>query len=406
MSKRKRSATERENFTERWLGALSVPEERETIYDEKIPTLGLKLEPTGKKTFFWFRSVGKKLTWKTIGPWPDISLEEARATAEGYNAQLARWKLDGCRGASPFEIQRGELTLGQLLEEYIAKHIRAHAHHPEEAESEIRYKLGTHLSAWQGRKLSEIRRSDVLNLHATIGEKHRAAANRLIEDLRAAFNWAIKAELWRGENPAAKVELFHEKARTRFVQPDEMPRLFAALKTETNPDVVDFVNLSLWTGARKSDILGMRWQDLALEDNRWNVPDPKNRQSYQIALTPEAVTILRKRLSRRRNGNTWVFPSFGKSGHLVDLKKRWKTLVARAGIKDLRQHDLRRTLGSWQAAQGASLQIIGKSLGHRSVQATAIYSQLDLDPVRESVNSAARAIIAASKKRLKEAGRG
>jgi len=83
-------------------------------------------------------------------------------------------------------------------------------------------------------------------------------------------------------------------------------------------------------------------------------------------------------------------------------------LLKRAGLadKDLRQHDLRRTLGSYQAAGGTSLGIIGKSLGHKSLAATAIYAQLDLDPVRESVLSATRTMIAASKKKPKQLGAG
>ena len=70
--------------------------------------------------------------------------------------------------------------------------------------------------------------------------------------------------------------------------------------------------------------------------------------------------------------------------------------------KNLRQHDLRRTLGSYQAAGGTSLGIIGKSLGHKSLAATAIYAQLDLDPVREAVLTATRTMIAASKKKPKQ----
>jgi site-specific recombinase XerD len=396
-----RAATERINFTERRIESLASPKRR-IIYDEKVQALGLKLEPTGKKGFFWFRAVAGKPTWKTIGPWPDISLDTARQKAAEYNGKLAEWQKEGSRGPNPFETPRGELTLGQLIDDYIAKHIRSHAHHPDRAVREIRYVMKNDLSAWQNRKVSAIARKEVLDLHAAIGEKHKPAANKLLELLRAAINWAIEQQIFRGENPAAKIALFHKVKRTRFIQPNEMPKLFAALKTEPNRDVVDFINLSLWTGARKSDVLSMRWQDISLEDNRWLVPDPKNREPYQIALTPEAVTILKKRLNERCDGNTWVFPSYGRTGHVVDFKKRWKSLLVRAGLSDLRQHDLRRTLGSWQAGQGVSLQIIGKSLGHRSVAATQIYSQLNLDPVRESVQAATKAMIVAGRKKPKQ----
>jgi hypothetical protein len=92
----------------------------------------------------------------------------------------------------------------------------------------------------------------------------------------------------------------------------------------------------------------------------------------------------------------YVFPSWGAAGHITEPKAAWKRIIDRAGIKDLRLHDLRRTLGSWQAATGASLSIIGRSLGHKNVATTAVYARLDLDPVRASVNTAADAIMAAA----------
>jgi integrase len=80
----------------------------------------------------------------------------------------------------------------------------------------------------------------------------------------------------------------------------------------------------------------------------------------------------------------------------MEPKTAWKRILTRAGIQDLRIHDLRRTLGSWQAATGASLPIIGKSLGHKSLGATQIYARLNLDPVRESLNKATDALLQAA----------
>ena len=148
----------------------------------------------------------------------------------------------------------------------------------------------------------------------------------------------------------------------------------------------------------------MRWRDLSLDNNRWEIPHPKNRTPYVVPLTPEAVRILKRAAGSARKGSEWVFPSNAGARTLKNFKRGWKELVKRASLadKDLRQHDLRRTLGSYQAAGGTSLGIIGKSLGHKSLAATAIYAQLDLDPVRESVLSATRTIIAASKKKPKQ----
>jgi integrase len=86
----------------------------------------------------------------------------------------------------------------------------------------------------------------------------------------------------------------------------------------------------------------------------------------------------------------------GESNHIVDLKRPWAALLARAKIENLRIHDLRRSLGSWMAGAGASLPIIGRALGHQSGEATAIYARLSLDPVRESIATATTAMLAAA----------
>ena len=116
------------------------------------------------------------------------------------------------------------------------------------------------------------------------------------------------------------------------------------------------------------------------------IPETKSGEPVTLALPPAAMTILQTR--KVDSSSEWVFPGKGATEHLMEPKTAWKRIIARAGIKDLRIHDLRRTLGSWQAAAGSSLPIIGKSLGHKSLGATQIYARLNLDPVRASVNKA------------------
>src|ERR1700730_10751646 len=96
----------------------------------------------------------------------------------------------------------------------------------------------------------------------------------------------------------------------------------------------------MWTGARRSDILSMRWSDIFLDDNRWQVRHPKNDKPYDVPLTPEAIEIVRNRrqlqtdATKRRGktltnveGTVWVFPSRGRTGHVVDLKGAWRKLL-------------------------------------------------------------------------------
>ncbi len=141
----------------------------------------------------------------------------------------------------------------------------------------------------------------------------------------------------------------------------------------------------------------MNWKDINLENKTWRIEETKNGEPQIIHLPEQAIEILARRLDRRYSD--WVFPSPNSaSGHIEEPKKAWKRILTSAGIDDLRIHDLRRTLGSWQAATGANSYIIGKSLGHKTQEATAIYARLNLNPVRESVNKATEAMFAAAKK--------
>lgn len=396
------------NFTKKWIEGLPMPKEKRSFhYDTATRGLGILVQPTGHKSFFWFRKVNGRPTWQTIGAFPDLSIENARQKAAEFNAKLSRWKADSYDGPNPFEKNR-DVTLGQLAADYIERQIKAHAAHPDRAVKDVTDMAKTYLTPWKNRRLGAISRRDVLGLHAKLGEQNgKVTANRVVQFLRTLYNWADKVEAWGGENPARNIKMFHEEPRTRFLQPDEMPRLFRALGSEASFDLQDFVLLALFTGARRNDVLSMRWENLSLSDNRWEVPKPKNRKPYQVALTPEVVETLQKRMERRKNDSPWVFPSRGKTGHIVSLKKPWKELLKRAKIANLTMHDLRRTFGAYQAAKGTSLQIIGKSLGHATIAATQrSYAPLDLDPIRESVNAATQAMLAASKKKPKQLTRG
>jgi integrase len=404
----KRKPARKLNFTKRALEDLQVPRgaDRLIVFDSHTAGLGFVVFASGVRSFFHRRRVRGVAERTTLGRFADLTIEQARGEASRLNAEISEWKRSGYQGESPFEKRPEAATFSELVERYIERHVQRHASHPERAVQEVRWAVDKHLASWKNAKLSEIARADVVQVHEKIGKKHKTAANRLVQLVRRLYSWSASPDvsLYRGENPARHIKLFHESRRTRFLKPAEMPLLFTALRKEPNAALRDYVTLALWTGARRGDLLSMRWQDLSLDDNRWEIPHPKNRSPYVVPLTPEAVKILKDRW-KRSTGSEWVFPSkYGQTGHITDFKRGWKALLKRASLadKDLRQHDLRRTLGSYQAAGGTSLGIIGKSLGHKSLAATAIYAQLDLDPVRESVLSATRTMIAASKKKPKQ----
>jgi integrase len=207
---------------------------------------------------------------------------------------------------------------------------------------------------------------------------------------RAKTDWG-----WTGTNPADRVRAFKEKPRARFMDGDELPAFFKSLAIEPNRVIRDFFLIALLTGARRSNVQAMAWPQINWNRATWTVPaeQSKNGEELGIVLVPMAMRILETRNASTKS--EFVFPGVGKTGHLVEPKSAWRRILKRADIGDLRLHDLRRTLGSWQAATGASLQVIGKSLGHESLESTKVYSRLKLDSVRESVEKATNAMMLA-----------
>ena len=372
------------NFTKPALASVEPAAKgvKDYYYDQREPGLMLAVTHTGTKTFYLYKRIEGRPERLMLGRFPDLSVENARKAAQEAKGQIAT-------GANPQKDKRAirdEMTFGALFTEYLEKYSKVHKRSWAYDEREV----NKFLSHWFKRKISSIEKLEVERLHAKIGKDNGLyQANRLLERIRSIFNKAI-AWGWEGVNPAVGVQKYREKSRDRFLQPNELPRFFEALANEPNEGARDFIMLSLLTGARKSNTLAMRWKDVNLSECTWRIEETKNSDPHTIHLPKQAMEILTAR--KLASDGPWVFPGEGKSGHLADPKKAWLRILAEAGIENLRIHDLRRTLGSYQAATGANGYIIGKSLGHRSQQSTAIYARLNLDPVRASVNKATEAM--------------
>ncbi len=380
-------ADKRFNFTKKELLNLPTPPKGKRAYHYDTHTRGLTLCVTssGTKTFYLYRKIHGRAERIRIAAFPDMSIERARGAASKLNADIA----DGKNPQDEKRAISAEITLGELFDEYLERHAKVHKIKWREDAAQFR----RYLAHWKSRKLSQINRKQIHTLHAELGkERGHYAANRLLALLHTVFNKAMEWG-WSGPNPAHRVKKFREQSRERFLQPDELPRFFEAVAEEPNEAARDYVLLSLLTGARQSNVLAMRWEQVNIERATWTIPKTKNGDPHTVPLVSQAVSILRDRTEA--STSPWVLPSKSQSGHLMDPKRPWERILERAGIQDLRLHDLRRSLGSWQASTGANLSIIGKTLAHKNVSTTAIYARLSLDPVRDAMNKATDAMLQA-----------
>lgn len=377
------------NFTKRTLLALRPPEAgRVYVYDIKTPNLALCVAATGVMTFYRYGKVNGRPERIHIGRFPDVTVEMARDACRDITGRVAR-------GEDPQQERRkrGGLTFPQLFARYLEEYAKPHKKTWQHDE----YQFKRYLAMWHTWKVANVTRNDVQRWHVHLGETiGETTANRARALLSKLFAFAIENDL-HTHNPCVGVRKYRERSRERFVQSDELPRLFAALGKCRNQTFADFVRISLFVGARSGNTLRMRWDEISLARAEWRIPETKAGTAVVIPIPKAALDILRRRQTDA-DGSPWVFPSHGRSGHLASPQKSWERLCDTAGIEGLTIHDLRRSLGSWQAAAGSSELIIGKSLGHAAgSRATSVYARLNVDPVRDSMETATAAMVAAAK---------
>lgn len=391
--KGKRGLTKRIAFTVPTLSAAVCPagKPRGYLFDSRTPGLAMMVTDKGGKSFYLYRRIDGKPERVRIGGFPEVSVEQARKIVATWQGQIA----SGQNPAIERKAISRSITLGELWERWKADHARPRLRQSTLVSDESRFTVC--FGDWVGRRISTIRESDVRAKHAEIGKtRGHVTANRAIQLLRRLFYFARI-----DPNPAAgrSVELFRETTRSRFLQPDELPKLFAALESEPNQTIKDFIYLSLWTGQRRSNVQSMRWVELS--GTTWTIPPEKSksRQPILVHLTPQAMEILNQRRAARGDSE-YVLPGRGATGHLTEPKTAWRIILKRAGVENLTIHDLRRSTASWMAIGGTSLPIIGAALGHKSPSATAIYARLHGSAVAQSLDHAVDAMVKAAEKKV------
>lgn len=425
-------------FSKERLSTLPLPTtgQRATWHDTKTPGLQLRVSSTGIKTFSVYRRIKNGRPERvTLGRFPSMTVEQARKAASAVNAEIEA-------GANPAQARRAvreELSFSEMFEIFVkGKRKRNGMGLGLRTVKDYQDVLRLYLDVLSQKKLSQITRSDVKAIHQKVSRKSASQADRSLALISSVYSFALDQEYFSGENPASRVQKNPSPMRDRFAQASELPYLLEAINESSNSH---YFLLALLTGARRSNTQEMAWHDLDLDSGLWRIGMTKNGTPQNIPLSPEAVAILKERKSMFGK-SAYVFPGKGKTGHLVEPKKGWGSILKKASMRrlidllveknlisdterlqyrqllllspntanaqlaalgahlplsaydmtDLRIHDLRRTLGSWQAKTGASLTVIGKSLNHKTHQATAIYARLDLDPVRQSVNTATQAM--------------
>jgi integrase len=361
-----------------------------THYDLPVSGLGIRRNGRGKTVYcFKYRLNGKQYL-KTIGQTRfftelracEVATRMYHLAKAGKDPMVVLHELygpgrKGCQSA---------YKISDMFEWYFKTHARPYLKTRKNLENCYRAYIEPEFGS---RNVDSITRSEVQIWHAKLGTSIGVTtANKAMELLRAAFNKAIQDEIIARANPAMNIRKFKLQSRKRFLQPNEIELFLNAVDSLANKTSRDFFLMLLYTGARLSNVMAMRWDEISLSRKTWEIPMTKNGTTQVVPIIEPAMKVLEKRAAE--SSSPWVFPTNRptKTGHIACVDTAWAMVKEKSGLENLRMHDLRRTLGSWQAMNGSNVSIIAASLGHKDLNSTAIYAQLDTASVGKSMNAA------------------
>jgi len=291
--------------------------------------------------------------------------------AKGFLVGIAKDKEYAKAGIPPERRPQKTILLGQLFTEYLAwrkSHSKANTPHTLINEERL---AEYWLDSLGNTPLGEIKRADVSAIFQDITMRSSPpTANRYLAVLRGALNWAIREREYLTSNPIKGIKQHKENpGRIRWLEYEEAERLLNECRS--NPRLLVFTAIGLYTGMRAGEIERLRWEDVNFERGTIFIPKSKNGESRTIPLEAPLGKLLA----------TWP-----RTGEMVigsyHYRKVFGKAVERAGIEDFTFHGLRHTYATWKLRDGTDLRTLAALLGHRTLAMVMRYTHPDLERAR------------------------
>ena len=366
---------------------------RDVIYwDRDLPGFGVRVYPSGARVYLVQSRGPGGAKRVAVGRHGVISADEARRRGA---SMLTRIKAgaEPNPGPKPGPHPGGGPTVAELAERYLREHVAVRCK-PATAKGYRQVIGGNVVPALGKLPVSALGRVHVADLHYRL-RKTPVAANEAVGALSRMLN---RAEAWglvpAGSNPCRYVRRYRTRPLERFLTEEEFRRLgetLDGLEVEGGIPVhaAAALRLLMLTGCRCGEIVGLLWEDVHLDRNEIRLRDSKTGQRT-VPLSPAAARVLAG--LPRPGGNPWVVSGNKPGTRLTHIHYYWYRVRKRAGLDDVRIHDLRHSFASRALALGESLPMIGKLLGHTKIQTTARYAHLARDSVSESAARVAASI--------------
>ncbi|MES2252451.1 MAG: tyrosine-type recombinase/integrase [Pseudomonadota bacterium] len=359
-------------LTKRIVESTSPQEKDILLWDSELKGFCCKITPVGKRSYMLFyRTADGRQRKPLIGAHGAITCEQARDIAQ-------KWLSEAAQGKDP-SAEKKALRSSPTIKELSLKYMVEYAPHKKASSSKEDQRLWDKqiLPVLGSFKVASLTREDILKFHHSL-KQTPITANRVLSLLSKTLNLA---ELWEfrpdHSNPCRHVKKYAENKRERFLSQEEITRLMSVLDEEEKedkelPSVFRAIRLLILTGCRLNEVLTLRWSEVDLKNQCFNLSDSKTGKKT-VYLAPAAIQVLNS--IPRMEGNPYVIYGKKDGAHLVGLQKPWTRIREKADL-NIRIHDLRHTFASVAASNGLSLPIIGALLGHRQTQTTQRYAHL------------------------------
>lgn len=364
------------NFTVRFIESIHPPGEGVEVYwDAAVPSFGLHVYSSGKKTWKIMYRVNGRLRNKKIGTYPATSLADAREQAQEVIREAKKGKDILDKRSREME---GDPTFPALAQAYLEIHAKPKKRQWRTDERLIHKEL---LSKWKGLRAAEITRRDVIALlDGLVNRGAPIQANRVHALISKIFNWAVSRDLLEF-SPCHQVKKpSNENQRDRVLSEYEIGQVWRAFG-EQQVHVSAIFKLMLLTAQRRWEVSQMRFTDIDLKSGWWTIPGDfaKNGRSHRVPLSVESLKII-KSLPKPAKDQVWLFPSPTRKGQpIANVQKAAQRVRGESGVDNFVLHDLRRTASTVMASNGVTNFVVARILNHSEPGVTQVYNRYSYD---------------------------
>jgi integrase len=369
---------------------LKCPAGRKKIdfFDTLFKGLFVEVRASGGMTYYQhYRDPRGVLRQIKLGSVENISVADARKAS----ARVMRQVELGEDPLSKKSELRAVPTFAQFIKDQYLPHVRSYKKSWETDVSLLKNHL---LPRFGNRYMDEISRQDIVMMHADRRASGAApgSANRLLIMMRYCFNLALRWELpgIKG-NPTKNVPLMAEdNKKERYLSEGEARRLYEAVCESENTMLQYIVPMLILTGARKREVLDAKWEDFDFDRRLWRIPTTKLGKPRHVPLSDGVLNLLSTMPRNLKSDHVFANPKTNKP--FVSIFCAWNTARKKAGLADVRVHDLRHSFASLLINSGRSLYEVQKLLGHTQIKTTQRYAHLAPETLLAASNAATKAV--------------